>query len=472
MCDMAACQASCDSCCMRRYTCPGFERLSPWFKVALACILNFFTGGVVYGWSSLQQVYKDENVSAELCAANYTTRPCPEQDFYLGLVFSVASTGNMCAGLPMGLLVDLAGPRIAFFVSELLVVVGAVLLGVGDFFPFIYIPAFLVLGIGGTGVQVSLMHTSALFPKNKANVTNAIHACFQLSFLIFALFQLIYNSDPRISSSDMFLVYSCVAVLCLVAGLFWPGKAYGGGHGHGGGKDKAASIIIPPGGFSVAGSRAAAATTYATNASSTSDDELRKAALMGDDPETSPHHPADYHLHENDGGGDEEEDDDALNEESMQRMVVVSTMGVLTDRSILGNQQRLVSQSVAARAAAPSLHAKPELDPITASFRQQIGSGDLWACVVFITIGIVFSNSFIATLGACVQACAMVHQSVPPPRSFCGWVRQRVPCMWWLWLTSCRGAARRSRSWGAVRAADHRKLSPTGCHHHHHQAKK
>ena len=402
-----ACQESCDNCCMRRYTCPGFERLSPWFKVFLACILNFFTGGVVYGWSSLQQVYKEENVSDALCAANYTARPCPEQDFYLGLVFSIASTGNMCAGLPMGLLVDLAGPRIAFFVSELFVVSGAVLLGMGNVFPFIYIPGFLLLGIGGTGVQVSLMHTSSLFPKNKANVTNAIHACFQLSFLIFALFQVIYDSNPHITSNDMFLAYSGIALLCLIAGLFWPGRAYGGGHGHGhgGGKTKAASIIIPPGGFhqrSVAGSRAAAATTYAT-AGGTSDAALRKAALMGDDPESSPHHPADYHLHGNSGadGGADDGGDDEADAFDVDSMVVVNTMGVLTDRSIAGNQHRLVSQSVAARAAAPSLHAKPELDPITASFREQIGSGNLWACVFFITIGIVFSNAFIATLGAC-----------------------------------------------------------------------
>ena len=402
---MAKCQSSCDNCFMRRYKCAGFEKTSPWLRVILACLLNFLTGGVIYGWSALQQVYKEENVSADLCSWNETL-PCAAQEFYLGLVFSVASTGNMCAGLPMGLLVDLAGPRIAFFVSEVFVVVGAVFLGFGDALPRVYLPAFLLLGIGGTGVQVSLMHTSALFPKQKSNVTNAIHACFQLSFLIFAFFQFLYDSDPQgITSSGMFLGYSAVALLSLIAGLFWPARAYGG-HGKGHGKREAApSIVLPPGGFhnrptTISASRRAAVTTYATQDSG---DSSRKAALIGD--EVSSHHPGDYHLAENGS-----EDDDFLDGDE-DNMVVVNTMGVMSDKSIAGNQQRLVSKSIAARNAAPSVHAKPEFDPVTATFKQQVLAGHLWACVFFITIGIVFSNSFIATLGERVWSCFLSFAS-------------------------------------------------------------
>ena len=368
---------------MRRYNCNSFDRTSPWLRVSLACFINFFTGGVIYGWSALEHVYEGENVSSQLCAANETL-PCSAQTFYLGLVFSVASTGNMCAGLPMGLLVDLAGPRIAHFVSELFVVVGAFMLAFGYLAPEIYLPAFLILGIGGTGVQVSLMHTCNLFPQHKSNVTNAIHACFQLSFLIFALFQLLYDTAPNTYTSwGMFLVYAFIAVLCLVAGLFWPGRAYGPGHGKSTRKSAAVSVVLPPGGFhrkSIAEARKATTTVYSDGDGT---DAKSDALVEGGS--------ADYHLHEE----DDEDDIDATESD----LVVVNTMGVMTTKSMAGNQQRLVSKSIAARAAGPSMHKAPEFDPITATFKQQILAGHLWACVVFITIGIVFSNSFIATLG-------------------------------------------------------------------------
>merc|ERR1719223_1323562 len=99
------------------------------------------------------------------------------------------------------------------------------------------------------------MHVSNLFPKNKSNVTNGIHACFQLSFLIFAAFQLLYNYNPMVFTANrMFLVYSALVFLSLIAGLFWPGRAYRPGHhGHvdddGKQKGQSPSIILPPGGF-------------------------------------------------------------------------------------------------------------------------------------------------------------------------------------------------------------------------------
>ena len=279
-------------------------------------------------------------------------------------------------------------------------------------------PAFLLLGIGGTGVQVSLMHTSGLFPKHKSNVTNAVHACFQLSFLIFAFFQFLYtSSDGAISSSTMFLVFAAVAVLCLVAGLFWPARAYGGHGSHkndrsGSRRGAAPSIILPPGGFHRPSQRLAAnPVTYATT---DGDDASRKAALVASS-EDGPQHPHDYHLGENgksleaELAADMDMDSAGVMEEDM---VVVHTAGVLSSRTVANNQQRLVSKSIAARVDGggdsihgghghhPSASKKAELDPITATFKQQILACHLWACVFFVTIGIVFSNSFIATLGA------------------------------------------------------------------------
>jgi hypothetical protein len=470
------CQAAFDKCFMRAYACPCFEGLPGWFRVLLACVLNFCTGGVIYGWSALQEVYKGENVSANLCTANETL-PCSAQVFQLGLIFSVASTGNMCAGLPMGVLVDVAGPRIAFFVSEVFVLTGAVLLTFASNAFDVYIPAFLIMGIGGTGVQVSLMHTSNLFPENKSNVTNAIHACFQLSFLIFALFQLLYDADPAVfRANSMFGVFSIFVLLSLIAGLFWPARAYLPAHLKARANSlhrnaPSPSIILPPGGFggdssngSSNGSssvRAPKASTYANQppASTTTallDDarikELSEANYVPVDDGLS--HSGDAEKQRDHEAGDKREDGQADGEEDdvfdEQDLVVVNTAGVMTNRTIATSHNRLVSRSIAMRDGDAAV-AKGEIDPLTASFKEQILSGHLWACVFFVMIGIVFSNSFIATLGTSAEAgwgrgggrWGDVKVSVVGgARGGCMWqrgLRPAVPGGWRVWrLWICR----------------------------------
>ncbi|TMW56381.1 hypothetical protein Poli38472_006391 [Pythium oligandrum] len=190
--------------------------------IGFAMLQCFLGAGVVFGWTSIAPILQNERIYNELCEAGESF--CEAQSVQLHFVFTIATSSNMCANLFLGLLFDKAGPRITKVISLLLVVVGSLLVGRaryrdgGSGFDF-FLPGMAMIGFGGTGIQLSSIHLSNLFPESKSLVTCCIVGTLQLSFVIFAVFGLLYERLGY-SMAQIFDGYAILVSLTLIGTLF------------------------------------------------------------------------------------------------------------------------------------------------------------------------------------------------------------------------------------------------------------
>ena len=77
------------------------ERLLPWryALVGVGALHTLLCAGVVFGWSSLEAVLRDEGKFG----------PAPDELF--AFVFTLGAVGNYVSNLPFGALLDAKGPR-------------------------------------------------------------------------------------------------------------------------------------------------------------------------------------------------------------------------------------------------------------------------------------------------------------------------------------------------------------------------
>jgi MFS family permease len=88
-----------------------------------------------------------------------------------------------------------------------------------------FIPAMCLVAFGGPGAQNAIIHLSNLFPYMKATATAIITGSFQLSFIIFFIFDYLWQRSWDYRS--IFLTYSIFCMFNIVlSALVWPDKAF------------------------------------------------------------------------------------------------------------------------------------------------------------------------------------------------------------------------------------------------------
>jgi len=125
-------------------------------------------------------------------------------------MFIMASSSNMISPLFLGLVLDRFGPRACSVTSVAFSTLGFFLFGTAamlapalssssssitgmsreDLFSL----SVVMIGFGGPGVQNAVIHTANLFPSHKGLVTAIITGCFQLSFIVFFVFDQVRRS--------------------------------------------------------------------------------------------------------------------------------------------------------------------------------------------------------------------------------------------------------------------------------------
>lgn len=85
--------------------------------------------------------------------------------------------------------------------------------------PDLLLAGMTLVGFGGPGIQLSGIHVSNLFPEAKALVACFIVGALQLSFFVFAIFDVLY-SYAGASMRQIFFTYAVVLVVALVVTIF------------------------------------------------------------------------------------------------------------------------------------------------------------------------------------------------------------------------------------------------------------
>jgi MFS family permease len=179
--------------------------------------------GTIYGWPSLSALLTATGLYQELCSAGEAR--CPAQQSRLNLVFAVTVTVNGFSGVLLGPFLDRAGPRACSVVSHAIVAAGLLLCAFTSSALDLFFVGFVLVGLGGPGVQMACFHISNLFGSSKSTATAFISGSFQLGFSVFLFFSLLHTEGASVRA--LFIGYASVVLVQLLAGLLiWPDRAF------------------------------------------------------------------------------------------------------------------------------------------------------------------------------------------------------------------------------------------------------
>mmetsp|Transcript_26080 Transcript_26080/g.30896 ORF Transcript_26080/g.30896 Transcript_26080/m.30896 type:complete len:561 (-) Transcript_26080:109-1791(-) len=197
------------------------------FLVLLACFQNLLMGGVIFGWASISNTMLTSSTSAP------ALNPSHIHDMFI-----MGTSANMCSPLFLGIVLDKYGPRASSVISILCSFAGFLLFGLANSLSHsdlvstwldrqtIFSVAIVGIGFGGPGVQNAVIHLANLFPSRKGLVTAIITGCFQLSFVVFFIFDQLWffgNIDYR----TLFIGHACLCFFALLTSIiFWPDQPY------------------------------------------------------------------------------------------------------------------------------------------------------------------------------------------------------------------------------------------------------
>eukprot|EP00599_Poterioochromonas_sp_BG-1_P011556 CAMPEP_0173159856 /NCGR_PEP_ID=MMETSP1105-20130129/17406_1 /TAXON_ID=2985 /ORGANISM="Ochromonas sp., Strain BG-1" /LENGTH=358 /DNA_ID=CAMNT_0014078465 /DNA_START=187 /DNA_END=1260 /DNA_ORIENTATION=- len=175
-------------------------------------------GGILFGWAS---------ISGGLLASPTSVGGAGLSADYIQMMFVIATFFSFLGPLSLGIILDYYGPRVCSLTSIGLITTGCFLFGMSDSVhrPY-FIPALCLIALGGPGAQSAIIHLSNLFPSWKATTTAIITGSFQLSFIVFLVFDQLWLWK-NISYSSLFLGYTVICMLNGVVSFFlWPDEPY------------------------------------------------------------------------------------------------------------------------------------------------------------------------------------------------------------------------------------------------------
>lgn len=186
--------------------------------VVVVLVSDLFFTGILFGWAPLLLLLKEESQYAELCTPPESV-PCKAQENRLNLMFALASVVTNTAALPVGYLLDWIGPRKSVVLAAVFEVLGLVLMAVADSKEFdVFIPAYLMLAIGGCITMLSSYPASFLIMRYQTVILASISCLFDGSSVMFLL---VYSVHTTFSMKrrELFLVYAVLAV-CIYGILY------------------------------------------------------------------------------------------------------------------------------------------------------------------------------------------------------------------------------------------------------------
>jgi MFS family permease len=199
------------------------------------------TGGTVYGWPAMRvMLLREAVIQSTSCPRNETSTSavspsseakCPERELVFGLIFTVGSWANQAGRLPAGILLDHAGPRVTATLSALFLSAGALTYGLALTSVAGLVCGYLLLGLGGAGIQISVQSTAALFPRNRSLAMSCMSGGYQFATGVLIVFEAIHrppagapaDAPPRLSLSWLMIIYAIIGgVLALLSLVTWP----------------------------------------------------------------------------------------------------------------------------------------------------------------------------------------------------------------------------------------------------------
>lgn len=212
------------------------EHDSGWNPLWLVSLqLKFHIVTIILGWASISGTMLvgsrktgGAGLTGEYVHVSFSNSLCLLVLFTIAqMMFVVGTFFSFIGPLLLGFVLDHYGPRVCSLLSIFLVALGCFLFSISDASNLrLFIPATSLIAFGGPGVQTAIIHLSNLFPLWKATATACITGCFQLSFVIFLIFDYVWE-NYQVPYQKLFLGYCFVCLTNgVVALLLWPDSPY------------------------------------------------------------------------------------------------------------------------------------------------------------------------------------------------------------------------------------------------------
>merc|ERR1719265_3141995 len=179
------------------------------------------------GWQPMRTMLKRETtVRPSSCESHPADQPCNEEELSFGLVFATGSWANQGGRLLVGIVLDRFGPRWISTGCAFMCSIGALVFALMSTTTGLAIGYFFI-GIGGSGMQMSLQSVSTLFPKRKGLVMAMLSGAFIAATGVFVIFENVHRLAD-LSLRTLMLIYASVLLLTAVASfIVWPMQPFG-----------------------------------------------------------------------------------------------------------------------------------------------------------------------------------------------------------------------------------------------------
>jgi hypothetical protein len=222
------------------------ELSAEWTRVVLLCfslLHALIFSGVVNGWVPIHRSLLHDGVHTSLCpnatatdtatasataTATASTAVCPAQGLLLQRIYITASTAMVLGNLPMGLVLDMYGPRVAIAAAALLSATGSAVFsfsdasGDGDG----YLAGMAMMAVATSAYTAAGVQVSALFPRQRGVVVTLFPAAMGLGALVFQVMGALVRAGS-VTTRGFFMGYAVAAAGFGVLGVWLhPARPY------------------------------------------------------------------------------------------------------------------------------------------------------------------------------------------------------------------------------------------------------
>jgi MFS family permease len=185
------------------------------FMMTLALLHILLSSGEAYGWTALRPVLIRSGFFGAFNEAARTRK--------LNLVSTLGISANAMCKLPLGFILDRAGPRVTALLGSVFFIVGTLMMAWGDKQSVAQMAfAYFLLGTSGPFLQMPAFQFTNLFPSMKATLISLMITAFELSTGVFYLFN-VANVKLALDHTQLFSIYAAVGVFTFFTSLFfWP----------------------------------------------------------------------------------------------------------------------------------------------------------------------------------------------------------------------------------------------------------
>mmetsp|Transcript_5172 Transcript_5172/g.23285 ORF Transcript_5172/g.23285 Transcript_5172/m.23285 type:complete len:439 (-) Transcript_5172:2562-3878(-) len=190
---------------------------------SLASLHVILCSGTAYGWTALRPVLLDAGLFA---GASEISRARA-----MSWISTLGIAANALCKMPLGFILDHAGPRFTAVLGGVMVLAGSALMALGDreSLPQMATGYFL-LGVAGPFVQMPTFQFTELYgAQGKGTAMSQLVTCFELSTGVFELMNVayFYGSKEICNLRVMFLAFgACGLFVAITSVLFWPDRPH------------------------------------------------------------------------------------------------------------------------------------------------------------------------------------------------------------------------------------------------------